>query len=97
MDVTSLMTIENVSPKEIDFDEDDTQYQPIPRRRMERRSISRRSPRVRLLTSDNVRELRHLGKENNPHQRLEKRRKQERRSSRPKILSIYEIAKLRKK
>jgi len=91
------MTTENISPKEIDFDEDDTQYQPVPRRRMERRSISRRTPRVRLLTSDNVRELRRIGKKNHIHQRLEERRQQDRRSSRPKILSIYEIARLRKK
>jgi len=91
------MTTENISPKEAEFDEDDIQYQPIPRRRMERRNISRRTPRVRLLTSDNVRQLRHLGKESHAYQRMEERRKQNRRSSRPKILSIDDIAKLRKK
>ena len=90
------MTTENISPRDIDFDEDDISYQIIARRRIERRNVLRRDSTLRLIKPEDARKLRNLDKKSSIQLRLGERRRQDRRISGPRILSSYEIKTLRK-
>ena len=92
------MPTTNTSSDEIEFDEDDKQYKVTPRRNAERRSRPHsRDPQAECVTHDDIRMIRSLDEKALIALRINERRQQDRRKSRPKLLNMDEIVILRKK
>jgi hypothetical protein len=76
----------------------DTQYEVVPRRRFERRSVSdQQAIKPELATENEDIKMHKVDKRQAKFLREDERRQSARRSSRPTLLSVDEIAKLRKK
>mgnify|MGYP000137800230 CR=1 FL=1 len=92
-----MSTLNNFNPI-IELTEENQEFETIPRRRIERRSATRRDcSKPKMLCPDKITTLRKL--DNNAHLILRERdrRQQKRRNSRPSLLKADDIVILRKK